>query len=226
MPVPTHKPGCQTLHFRPARCNNCDRIVAYWSCSCGSRVLFDETEQPWVKHRCADPTNVTFIKTYTYGVLSTVCPRCGKSVRSKDLNAHNYYTHGIGERPSDLVKQSSSAKRSGRSSASSGPQAKGKRSSKKPTVICKVCNQTMRQSRLEKHMTKAHSDRLSTGTPQIARKGASAEGRLPNGTVPTRPVTECEICSKPVRLDRLEAHMRRVHTKQAARNEIQRGGGG
>ena len=53
MGAPTHKPGCETLFFRPARCQTCNQIVYFWGCSCGSRVLFDSTDKPWPKHRCA-----------------------------------------------------------------------------------------------------------------------------------------------------------------------------
>lgn len=232
MPAPTHRPGCETLFFRPARCQNCNQIVYFWGCSCGSRVLFDATEKPWPKHKCAGATtstrgarsgkkqslsgrdespNVKFISTYTYGVSSVVCMRCGKTVRKRELDAHNYWTHGVGERPIDPVKQSSSVKRPGRSPVSSGSQAKDKKPSNKLMAICKVCNQRVRQSRLEKHMKKAHPSLLPTATPQVARKVSPTGRRLPNGTVSTKPVTECEVCSIPVRLDRLEAHMWKAH---------------
>ncbi len=209
MPVPTHKSGCETLHFRPARCNTCSQVVTYWACSCGARVLFDAVGKPWPKHRCGDPSNVKFMSTYTYGVSSVVCMRCGKTVRKRELDLHNYYTHGIGERPSDPTKQE---------------PGKGKKISKRPTVICEVCRQSVRKSRLEKHMRKAHPGTLSTSAPQVRRNALPAGHKLPNGTVSTKPVTECEVCSIPVRIDKLEEHRRRVHPAHAARNNIQRGG--
>ncbi len=213
MGAPTHKPGCETVFFRPARCLNCNQIVYFWGCSCGSRVLFDATDKPWPKHRCANATmstapsisgkaqsrskpdgspNVKFISTYTYGVSSVVCMRCGKTVRKRELPAHNYWTHGIGERPSDPVKRSSGTKRSRRTPVSSGPQAKGERPSKRPMITCKVCKQSVRQSRLEKHMRKAHPGSLSTNTPQGAPKVSSARRRLPNGAAPTNHMIDPE----------------------------------
>jgi hypothetical protein len=47
LPVPTHKPGCKVLHFRPAHCNTCNQVVTYWACSCGASVLFDAVGKPW-----------------------------------------------------------------------------------------------------------------------------------------------------------------------------------
>lgn len=152
MPVPTHKPGCRTLHFRPAHCDNCNQAVTYWACSCGSKVLFDETEGPWVKHGCADPTNVTFVKTYTYGVLSTVCPRCGKSVRNKDLDAHNYYTHGIGDTPQPRLRSGSRSAGGGRVK---GPvRGSGSTRAGRPLVACPRCGAQVLQKNLQKHLTK------------------------------------------------------------------------
>ncbi len=162
-----------------------------------------------------------FISTYTYGVLSVVCMRCGKSVRKKELDAHNYWTHGIGKRPSDPVRQSSVPKRSAKPPISSGTNAKNK-TSNRLTVVCKVCNQSVRQSRLEKHILKAHPGLFSTTSP-VGTRGASPAGRkLPNGTMSTKPITECEVCSIPIRLDRLDAHMQRVHPTQAALNNTSR----
>ena len=244
MGTPTHRPGCETLFFRPARCLPCDQIVYFWGCSCGSRVLFDSTEKPWPKHKCSGaaklatvsrsgtdqgrskgdgPPGIEFISTYTYGVSSVVCMKCGKKVRKREMPAHNYYTHGIGERPIDTVKQRSGFKRSGKSSGPSGQQRKSKNTSTRPTVVCEVCNRSVRRNRLEKHMDKAHPTVLSSGAPQLARSISPVGHRLPNGTTSTKPITECKICTSPIRLDRLEDHMRRVHPTQALSNNAPRG---
>lgn len=237
MPTPTHRPGCETLFFRPARCQACDQIVYFWGCSCGSRVLFDATEKPWPKHRCTgastptagsrsgknkgrsgrdEPPNVKFISTYTYGVSSVVCMRCGKTVRKRELDAHNYYTHGIGKKP---APDSSSA------------------GSNKPLIACPQCGSRLLRKNLREHLaTKCPKRQSIEGPPlppgtrsasalPVTRNVSPAGRRLPNGTVSAKPVTECEVCSTPVRLDRLEEHMRRIHPAQVARrNGIQRGG--
>ncbi|CAA9367467.1 MAG: hypothetical protein AVDCRST_MAG93-8094, partial [uncultured Chloroflexia bacterium] len=213
MGAPTHKPGCETLFFRPARCQPCDQIVYFWGCSCGSRVLFDSTEKPWPKHRCSGsaklatvsrpgtdrgrskgdgPPGIEFISTYTYGVSSVVCMRCGKKVRKRDMPAHNYWTHGLGERPGDPVKRRSSTKPPRSAAKATGPKAEGKSSSKRLMVTCKVCNQSVRQSRLGRHMAKAHPGSPSTSTPQLA-PGASPTGHgSPSSAAPTKPVAERE----------------------------------
>src|SRR5688572_29340722 len=98
MPVTTHGPRCRTRFCRPSRCGDCGAGVYYWSCTCGSKVLFDELGDPWPIHQCthaesssrrrskgAAHDNVKPISTYTYGVLSTVCPRCWKPVRNREM---------------------------------------------------------------------------------------------------------------------------------------------
>lgn len=233
MPVPTHGPRCRTLFCRPSRCGDCGQEVFHWACTCGSHVLFDALGDPWPRHQCtrtksgkkkvrpgdSAQINVKPRNVYTYGVLSSVCAICGKTVRKRELDAHNYWTHGIGKRPPDPAKRSSDLKHSGKSPISSSTRPEAKKSSTKPTVICNVCKQSVRRNRLEKHMRKAHPGTLSTSAPQVRREISPAGRRLPNGTVPTKPVTECEVCSIPVRLDRFDAHMQRVHPSWAGSNE-------
>jgi DNA-directed RNA polymerase subunit RPC12/RpoP len=171
--TPTHGPGCETLFSRPARCQTCDRIVRFWGCSCGSRVIFEATEKPWSKHCCSDagnpkprprepgktghssadsPTDVRFISTYTYGVLSTVCLRCGKSVRKREMEAHNYWTHGIGKKPGP--------DRRPRSTSGGTPRRAGTvtkrvgRVGAKPMVACSGCGAKVLQKNLQKHVSK------------------------------------------------------------------------
>ena len=152
MPAPTHRSSCETLFFRPARCQDCSQIVYFWGCSCGSRVLFDATEKPWPKHRCSgaatststprssknksrserDGTpNVKFISTYTYGVSSFVCMRCGKTVREREMDAHNYYTHGVGKKP----------------------RPEGYSGAGKPLALCPRCGAKVLQKNLQKHLS-------------------------------------------------------------------------
>lgn len=165
MPTPTHKAGCKTLFFRPARCQGCDQIVHFWGCSCGSRVLFDSMEKPWPKHQCrgsagqkgksksgkgssesASKPNVKFINTYTYGVSSTVCLRCGKTVRRREMNAHNYYTHGIGKRPNpDPSKTAVPPQR---------PQPRHSSGKRKTYTFCPHCQANVLSNNLNKHIRK------------------------------------------------------------------------
>ncbi len=244
MGVPTHGPSCRTVLSRPARCQTCDGFVYYWGCTCGSRVLFDVAGETWSKHRCTgaaplntDPKsgknksrskdekqpNVKVINTYTYGVLSEICYMCGKSVRIRDWEAHNYYTHGIGKKPASgsssdpYLKRSKRAKTSARSSRKAG--------SNRILAVCPECGAKVLRKNLTKHLTKKCSNRQSANVTALAPATDSNERRLPNGTVPTKPITKCEVCSTPVRLDRLKDHMRRVHPAQATRNNPRRQGG-
>jgi hypothetical protein len=49
MAVPTHEPTCTTKTW-PTTCNYCGAAVFYFSCNCGSRVLFDALGDPWPQH--------------------------------------------------------------------------------------------------------------------------------------------------------------------------------
>ena len=51
MSVPTHGLGCHTRTF-PTKCRHCGDDVFFFSCSCGSRVFFDELGPPWPVHDC------------------------------------------------------------------------------------------------------------------------------------------------------------------------------
>ena len=152
MPVPTHKPGCETLHFRPAHCNTCNQVVTYWACSCGASVLFDAVGKPWPKHRCGDPSNVKFISTYTYGVSSVVCMRCGKTVRKRDIEAHNYYTHQIGKKPKPATPPDFAAENARGVVASA--RKVGYTGAGKPLVACPRCGAKVLQKNLQKHLSK------------------------------------------------------------------------
>ncbi len=62
MPVPTHGDYCSTRLW-PTSCPDCSSQVYFFSCSCGSRVLFDLSEPPWNPHedRCI-PYLVRFLR--------------------------------------------------------------------------------------------------------------------------------------------------------------------
>lgn len=244
MGVPTHGPRCRPVFSRPARCQTCDGFVYYWGCTCGSRVLFDVVCETWSKHRCAgtatsktgpksaknksrskgnEPPNVKLINTYTYGVLSTVCVRCGKSVRNSEWDAHNYYTHGVGKKPESDSSSDPYLKRPKRAT---GPaRGSNKAGSDRTQIACPHCGTKLLQKNLRKHATTKCPKRQFADVPKVAPVMGSHACQLPNGTVSTKPVAKCEICSTPVRLDRLEEHMRRVHPGHAARSNVQRGGG-
>lgn len=52
MSVPQHGEHCRTLTF-PTKCRHCGDDVFFFSCTCGSRVFFDELGWPWPEHDCA-----------------------------------------------------------------------------------------------------------------------------------------------------------------------------
>ncbi len=136
-------------------------------------MIFEATEKPWSKHRCSDadnpkprpgkpgknkssaadgPTNVRFISTYTYGVSSVVCLRCGKSVRKREIEAHNYWTHGVGKKPDPDRRPRST---SGRASQRVGAAPKRvDRVGVKPMVACAGCGAKVLQKNLQKHVSK------------------------------------------------------------------------
>ena len=48
-----HGVDCDARTF-PTKCNFCGEKVFYFSCSCGSKVFFDDLGSPWPKHNCLD----------------------------------------------------------------------------------------------------------------------------------------------------------------------------
>ncbi len=52
MSVPQHGLSCRT-HTFPTKCKYCGDDVFFFSCTCGSRVFFDELGWPWPEHDCA-----------------------------------------------------------------------------------------------------------------------------------------------------------------------------
>ena len=157
MPVPTHGPQCRTLFCRQSSCGYCGQEVFHWACTCGSNVLFDELDKPWPKHECTDasaskPGVEKSVSTYTYGVLSVVCARCGKSVRKRDLDAHNYWTHRIGKKPKPEPYPNFATEPATRVAA---PLRRvGYTGAGKPMVACPQCGAKVLQKNLRKHLTK------------------------------------------------------------------------
>lgn len=173
MPVPTHGPRCRKLFCRPSRCMDCRQEIFHWACTCGSNVLFDKLGEPWPQHKCTGsaastlgtkkptknkgrsnngtPTNAKPISTYTYGVSSIVCIRCGKSVRKREMDAHNYWTHGIGKKP-DPGRPSRPVENP---RLAPGPARRsGAANTNKTLVVCPRCGAKVLEKNLQKHLTK------------------------------------------------------------------------
>ena len=55
MSEPRHGLDCRTRTF-PAKCSDCSDDV-FFSCTCGSCVLFDELGWPWAEHDCGFSTS-------------------------------------------------------------------------------------------------------------------------------------------------------------------------
>lgn len=49
MPIPTHREGCETRMWKTS-CPDCGKPVWFFSCSCGSKVYFDQKGPPWPQH--------------------------------------------------------------------------------------------------------------------------------------------------------------------------------
>ncbi|MDP9474604.1 MAG: hypothetical protein M3R38_02715 [Actinomycetota bacterium] len=136
-------------------------------------MIFEATEKPWSKHRCSDadnpkprpgksgkkgrPTtdqlpNVRFISTYTYGVSSVVCLRCGKSIRKREMEAHNYWTHGVGKKPEPDRRPRPPSEGTLRSAATAPKPVDCVGG--KPMVACVGCGAKVLQKNLQKHVAK------------------------------------------------------------------------
>ena len=50
-----HGVYCKTTTF-PLKCKYCQQQIFFFSCDCGSRVLFDELGPPWPIHDCGTPS--------------------------------------------------------------------------------------------------------------------------------------------------------------------------
>ena len=53
MSVPTHGPDCSTRTFQ-SKCKYCGDVIFFFSCTCGSRLIFNELGYPWPLHSCRD----------------------------------------------------------------------------------------------------------------------------------------------------------------------------
>lgn len=51
MPIPTHNPSCVTKAFE-TKCPDCFDYVWFFSCTCGSKLFFDQLGWPWAHHIC------------------------------------------------------------------------------------------------------------------------------------------------------------------------------
>lgn len=59
--VPTHGWRCNTTTW-PTKCPRCREPVFFFSCSCGSRVFFDELGDPWPIHDCDTSWTRSFVR--------------------------------------------------------------------------------------------------------------------------------------------------------------------
>lgn len=53
MSVPTHDITCISKAFQ-TRCPSCGETVWFFSCSCGSKIYFDQLGYPWEPHECRE----------------------------------------------------------------------------------------------------------------------------------------------------------------------------
>jgi hypothetical protein len=51
MPIPTHNYTCLTKAFR-MECPECSAEVWFFSCTCGSKIFFNDLGHPWEQHIC------------------------------------------------------------------------------------------------------------------------------------------------------------------------------
>ncbi len=86
MSVPTHGDSCQTRMWL-TRCPDCNDLVYFFSCSCGSKVFFDLNCPPWNPHedRCV-PYLVRYLKDVKGMSFSTIIQFIEEYAREKSLS--------------------------------------------------------------------------------------------------------------------------------------------
>lgn len=109
MPPPTHGPHCRTVFCYPRECPDCGEEVYYWSCTCGSHVLFDELGEPWPKHECTTNKRQLPLRPTPIGgrsrpfdetnpMLFVRCELCGEKVRQGRVEEHEHRVHRRGKK--------------------------------------------------------------------------------------------------------------------------------
>ena len=109
MPPPTHSPHCRTVCCYPRACPDCRQEVYYWSCTCGSYVLFDQLGEPWPKHECATNKRLLPLRPTPIGgrsrpfdetnpMLFVRCELCGEKVRQGRVEEHERRVHRRGKK--------------------------------------------------------------------------------------------------------------------------------
>ena len=51
MSIPTHSINCYTKAYQTT-CQDCNQSIWFFSCTCGSKVFFDDLGSPWTIHIC------------------------------------------------------------------------------------------------------------------------------------------------------------------------------
>lgn len=74
--------------------------------------------------------------------------RCGKTVRKREMDAHNFYTHGIGSKPKASNALRSVTKSSNQSAPKQRPKSKGS------MAECPHCRVEVLRKNLQKHVSK------------------------------------------------------------------------
>lgn len=104
------------------------------------------------------------------------------------MDAHNYYTHGIGSPPPEASKRSSGFRPSAKFAGFSSAGSKANRSVKSANVYCGVCHESVRESRLESHMRMVHPNvRVEDAPPIAPETNSSNEGWRLDVSEPTQP---------------------------------------
>ena len=104
MPAPTHGPHCRTVACYQSTCKECRQEVYYWSCNCGSQVLFDRLGEPWPLHVCARMRRLLPLRPSTHPdrnrlpdetnpMLNVPCEFCGDRVRRGRMEEHQRLVH-------------------------------------------------------------------------------------------------------------------------------------
>ncbi len=162
MSPPTHGPHCRTIFCYPRACPDCRQEVYYWSCTCGSHVLFDELGEPWPKHECARRKRLLSLRPSTSGkrtrpldesnpMLLVRCELCGDKIRRGRMEEHVQMVHGRRKMKRGSPKLRGTLSVSGRKQNPETAAEVANLALGKLMVTCPTCGAGVQNRNLRKH---------------------------------------------------------------------------
>lgn len=146
----------------PRDCPDCRAEVYYWSCTCGSHVLFDQLGEPWPKHECARKKRLLPLRTSPQGqpareldetnpMLLVRCELCGDKIRRGRMEEHEQVVHQRRKKKRGSLKPRGSLPVSGRIQKPETVAAVADLALGKMMVTCPLCGARVQNRNLRKH---------------------------------------------------------------------------